>query len=126
MEFLVLPEDSTNEEAETQTEQQIGEDTTENGSLDDAHTSIAIVLEKDHKEDDLDEGSKSGFENDTKDLWQLARQLLSRESQEIGRRNHGDVRQDEDPQMLIGSGPVHGHGGRHKWPQNVDPSAGCA
>lgn len=123
MEGLVLPEQATNEKAETKTKQQVCKDTAQDGGLYDGNTCIAIVLDDDHEENDFNQRAKSCFQNDTQHLWQLACQLLPGKPYQICSRYHGDVRYDEDPELLIRDGPEESHGDRDKRPKHVNPFA---
>src|SRR4051794_30353501 len=88
---LVLSEQTADEETKAEAEQQVGEDASENGGLDDAHALVAVMLDQDHEQDDLDQRPKGGLEDDTKHLRQLAGQFLSGKPQQVRRRHHCDV-----------------------------------
>lgn len=56
----------------------------------------------------------------TKDFWKLASELLSRKTDEVRRRNHCNVIEDEVPQLLIRSCKMHCYGCRDERPEDID------
>lgn len=105
-------------EAEPQTEQQIGEDGTQDGSLYD----LLVLLpdKEDQEQDDLDDGTEGGLDDDAGDEGHLAAKLLAGEPNKICAGDHGDVGEDEDGEVLVGEGEVDGDGGGDDGPQDVD------
>lgn len=99
------------------------------------------IRDQDHEEDKLDDGSECRFEDDACHPGHLARHFLPREAEEIGRGDHGDVVEDEDPEVGVGAGIVLSNGGlaavegllnrgcrayncdggRYEGPQHVEP-----
>ena len=73
----------TSNEAKSQAQQDIGQDRTENSSLDDKNIRVANrLLQQHHEQDDLHDRAKGGLEHNSEGfLRHLARQLLAGETQ---------------------------------------------
>ncbi|KAJ8606119.1 hypothetical protein MRB53_041195 [Persea americana] len=138
MEDLLLPSQSSSHEAEPHAQEEIGEDGSEDGSSDDRNVIVASRCQYD-EQDELDHGPKRRLDDDTKNLWQFPRQLLPREADAVGSRNHGDVAECEDCDVVVWEGvslgpsvshasrrgqTYHSNGGWHDRPQQDEPS-GC-
>jgi hypothetical protein len=92
--------------ADAQAEEDVGQDGTNNGSLNDRNVLFAS-LEQDYKEDDFDDGSKGCFQDHGKRLvGHLAREFLASEAEQVGRGQHGNVARDEDGEVQFRPGEV--------------------
>lgn len=67
-----------------------------------------------------------GFDEDTEDGRHLAAKLLAGEADQIGTRDHGDVGEDEDGEVVVGEGIADGDGDGDKGPEDVDGGGGLA
>lgn len=56
----------------------------------------------------------------TEDLGKLSCQFLSGESDEIGTRDHGNIVQGEDPDMVFWAGITNGDSSWNEGPQDID------
>jgi len=107
--FLLVTFEATKEEAETETEKEVGQDGTEDGGFDNGDWVDAVVAlryEEYDEDDQLNEGAESHFEDDAENFGQFAREFLAAEAEKVGCGNHGDVVQDEDPQIEVWTGKM--------------------
>lgn len=111
-------------EAEPQAQQQVGQDGTEDGGLDDLL--VPLLDCQDQKQDDLDDRAKGSLDEDAGDGGHLAAKLLAREADEVRAGDHGDVGEDEDGEVLVAGGVPDGDGGGDDGPQDVDGAGGLA
>lgn len=108
VELLRLILETTGDEADTETEKQVGQDGTQDCSADDLDVGVAVgCLEQGHEQDDLDNGAKRRLEKNSKGLvGHLARELLACEAEHVGCGQHGYVVADEDGKMPFRPGKV--------------------
>lgn len=111
-------------EAETQAEQQVCQDGTQDGGLYDLL--VPLLDGQDEEQDDLDDGAEGGLDEDAGDEGHLAAELLAGEADEVGAGDHGDVGEDEDGEVLLGGSEPDGDGGGHDRPKDVDGGGGLA
>jgi hypothetical protein len=88
----------TSNKTTAQAKQDVGQNGTENCSLNNDYVVAANVpLEQDHEENDFNNRAQSCLENNCDGLlWQFTGHFLSRKAQQIGGGQHGDVAGDED------------------------------
>jgi hypothetical protein len=134
MEFLCGLSQTAKEEAETKAEKQVGENTAEDGGLDDGqHVALVAISDgrivmlgdQDDEEDNFNNAAKGRLKQDSGHLGHLPGEFLSSKAEKIGRGNDGDVADDK-------LGDVHTWKGmkdercNDEWPENIDEHGGRA
>lgn len=79
-----------------------------------------IIMDQDHKEHNFHRGAECRFQQHTQNLGQLLGQFTPCKTQQIGRRNHSNVIDTENPDMEVGTGKMQGDGGGDERPEDVD------
>jgi len=102
VEFLLIPPQTACKKACSQAQQQVGEDGTKNGSLNDGYLVIAATNQY-HEQNDLDRRAKCCLKERAKHVWKLPAKFLSSKAKEICGWDHGNVAKDENPQLFFWS-----------------------
>lgn len=128
MELLACLAQAADVEAGTQTQQQVGQDGSQDGGLDDGNeismfgraVGRVVLDDEDEEQDDLDYGAKGSLDQDARYLGHLARKLLPCEAQQVGDGHHSDVAECEDEERQAGGGIVQHNGDGHEGPEEID------
>ena len=100
MEMLLAALQSARNKAESQTQQHVRKNRTQDSGTDDRHIRVAVArLEQHHEEHNLDDGTKGGFDNHAEDLGDFTGEFGTSEADHVGGGDHGDVVGDEDGEM---------------------------
>ena len=100
MEMLLAALQATSNKAESQAQQHVGQDRTQDGGTNDWDICVTLTrLEQYHKEHNLDDGAKGSFDQDTEDLGNLASEFGTSEADHVGGRDHCDVVGNEDGEV---------------------------
>jgi hypothetical protein len=86
MELLNVVFETTSDEACTQAKEQIGQDGSQDCSLENRHIAVTLgSLEQNHEQYEFDNGATGCLHHDSDGLvGHLARELLSRETEKVG------------------------------------------
>lgn len=77
-----------------------------------------MLDDQDQKQHDLYDTPKCRLNQNSRHLWHLPRKLLSGKSEQVGGRDHANVRDGEDPNG-VGNDEVEDDGYKGEWPEKI-------